>query len=197
MVERRTRWFLGLWLAGWSLFGLYSIEAWAAPSVRMYGASWCGPCRTVKKYLRKKGVSFQYLDIDVPKNRALYLQDRSRGGIPLLIIGRDKIVGANLLRIRAALERARVLKENPKKTPPKGGSYGGHSAEWWQRQFRDLRGRLHEMRGKVKRFEQVAVDHHEKEVLQKMRANQKILEESVDQLEVDASRVSLPRKYRQ
>jgi mycoredoxin len=32
--------------------------------VTVYGASWCGPCQQVKKYLNDRDISFDYVDID-------------------------------------------------------------------------------------------------------------------------------------
>src|SRR5947209_3048104 len=74
-----------------------SATASAAGRVVMYGASWCGPCRTVKAFLTASGVAFQYLDIDQADNRAQF--DRVTGdekGIPLVLVDEEKIRGARL-----------------------------------------------------------------------------------------------------
>lgn len=32
--------------------------------ITVYGASWCGPCKQVKKWLDDKGIAYDYVDID-------------------------------------------------------------------------------------------------------------------------------------
>jgi glutaredoxin len=175
-----------------TLFAAAEAEA----GVTMYGAAWCGPCRTVKAFLGSTGVAFEYVDIDEPAGRARYLEARgSYKGIPLIEIGRTQIRGANLEAIGAALERENLLKS----APPKAGgtTYGGHSPEWWQQQFRDLRRSLAEMEAAVAAKKKDAIDHYEKELLAGLEENRDILAQSIDQLENDASNVSLPRKYRE
>src|SRR5688500_9218171 len=172
-------------------------ESEAAPEVKMFGASWCGPSRVVKQFLDQNRIPYTYLDVDDDKNREAFRRESSQGGIPLIVIGSEKITGATLPAIATALERGGAAKSM--QAPPKsgGGTYGGHSPAWWQSQFRDLRSRIEDLDRRTKAFERVAGDNVEKEVLDRMKDDCKILQASLDQLEVDASNVSLPRNFRE
>src|SRR5688572_30821185 len=92
------------------LFSMACSAAEAAPEVRMFGASWCGPCRVVKQFLDQNRVPYTYLDVDNDKNREAFRREASQGGIPLIVIGTEKITGANMPAIAASLERGGVLK---------------------------------------------------------------------------------------
>lgn len=164
--------------------------------VTMYGAKWCGPCRAVKGFLTRNKVPFEYVDIDTERGRSRYVAARgSYKAIPLTVIGRQKILGANLKAIVTAFQQAHLLQgETP--VASAGEKYGGHSPEWWQVQFRQLRGQLALMDRAIEQKEKVAADNYEKELLAKMKENREIVQQSIDQLEVDASNVSLPRKFR-
>lgn len=180
------------------ILSLFAVPAAAGqPQVTMYGAKWCGPCRALKSFLTRNRVPFEYVDIDSEGGRSRYVAARgSYKGIPLTVIAGQKIRGANLKAIATALQRVRLLKDVAPE-PSGGKSYGGHSAEWWQVQFRQLRGQLELMDQAIERKEEVAADHYEKELLAKMKEDREIVQQSIDQLEVDASHVSLPRKFRQ
>jgi glutaredoxin len=166
--------------------------------VTMYGASWCGPCGAVKAFLQQNRVPFEYVDIDQDLGRQRY--EAARGsfkGIPLTVVAGQAIRGANLTSLAGALQRAKLLGDDAAQKPSAGESYGGHSAAWWQVQFRQLRGQLARMDQEIARGEKVAFDHHEKELLDKLREDREIVAQSIDQLESDASNVSLPRKFRE
>ncbi|MCK6552628.1 glutaredoxin family protein [Myxococcota bacterium] len=169
----------------------------AEPTVRMFGASWCGPCAAVKQFLEAVQVPFVYLDVDDAKNREAFLREGGEGGIPYLVIGTEKIRGANLPKITDALTRSGALRARPDLTSRGVDLYGGQPAEWWQAQFRELRARIAALDDAVKSAERSAQFDDEKATVQRMKQDKKILEASVDQLENDASNVSLPRKYRE
>jgi glutaredoxin len=180
-----------------ALISVPSIATAEEPAVAMYGAAWCGPCAAVKAFLSRNGVAFTYFDIDTEDGRQRYEAARgSYRGIPLTVIKGQAIRGANLESIAAALSRSNLAAVK-KPVPTNTESYGGHSAEWWRAQFRQLRSQLARMDQEIARGEKVAFDHHEKELLAKLRENREIVSQSIDQLEVDASNVSLPRRYRE
>lgn len=165
-------------------------------AVTMYGASWCGPCHAVKAFLTQNRVVFEYVDIDTPQGRTRYQAARgSYRGIPLTTVGRQAIRGANLRSLTEALARNRLI-DAVAPTPAGSNRYGGHPAEWWQAQFRQLRAQLTRMDQQIAAGEKVAVDHYEKELLAKLKDDREIVSQSIDQLEVDASNVSLPREFR-
>jgi glutaredoxin len=176
---------------------LPSIASAEQPSVIMYGAAWCGPCGAVKAFMTQNRVPFEYVDIDTEPGRQRY--EAARGGyrgIPLTIVNGQSIRGANLQSLAAVLIQAKLLASS---APPPAGSesYGGHSPAWWQAQFRQLRGQLVRMDQEVARGEKEAADHYDKELLAKLKDDREIVSQSIDQLETDASNVSLPRKYRE
>lgn len=176
------------------LLGLFlACPAYAgAPKVEMYGASWCGPCRSVRAMLDKDQIPYTYTDIDAPGGREAYQRARpARRGIPLLIIGSNKIVGANFEAIRAALGQPKVA---PSAT---AGEYGGQTAQWWQQQFRSMRQYLAGVKQRADALEKVAADNVDKERLSKLREHQEEVEATLQQFDNDASRVALPRKFRQ
>ena len=167
-----------------------------AEEVTMYGAVWCGPCGAVKAYLSANRVAFEYVDIDTDAGRARY--ERARGdfrGIPLTTIGSQQVRGANLIALGAALQQAKVMAKEA--AAPAGESYGGHSPSWWQAQFRQLRMQLARMDQEIASNKKTSIDHYEKELLAKLETDREIVAQSIDQLENDASNVSLPRKYRE
>lgn len=169
----------------------------AEPVVRMFGASWCGPCGAVRQFLDAAQVPYVYLDVDDAKNREAFLREGGEGGIPYLVIGSDKIRGANLPKIAEALTRSGGMRANPQLVAQGAELFGGQRAEWWQAQFRELRARIGELGEAAKSAERAAQFDDEKEAVARMKQDKKILEASLDQLENDASNVSLPRKYRE
>jgi glutaredoxin len=172
-----------------------SIALAADPEVKMFGATWCGPCRAVKQFLEQSHVEFAYYDIDDPKNREAFRQTGSRG-IPVLFVGREKILGANFERIQQTLERSGKIRPTAlQRAQP--GTYGGHRPEWWQAQFRELRKQVADLDAEITALAKSATDSYEKEVVARRREDKKIAEETLDQLESDASNVSLPRNYRE
>ena len=175
---------------------LPSLAIAGEPDVTMYGASWCGPCGAVKAFLTQNRVAFTYLDIDTDAGRKQYEAARgSYRGIPLTIVKGQAIRGANLESIASALQRATVAEVRAPAVS--GQTFGGHPPSWWQTQFRQLRGQLTRMDQEIARGEKVAFDHHEKELLAKLKEDREIVSQSIDQLENDASNVSLPRSYRE
>jgi glutaredoxin len=170
----------------------------AAPEVRQYGAAWCGPCRAVRSFLEKNGVPFRYVDIDVPAGREEFHRvSGGNSGIPLIFIGQERINGADLRRIRLVLEREKLIKEAPAEGKEGVDLFGGHSKEWWRSEFRDLRTYQARLEEQVRALEPVAVDNVEKEVLSQKKDNLRIVRATIDQLDNDASKVALPREYRE
>lgn len=163
----------------------------APPELVMFGATWCGPCKAVRAYFEQNRVPYTYRDIDDEQNRAAFRAEGG-GGIPLVIAGASKVRGANL----PALAKLAGLEKQAAPAKPGGESYGGHSPTWWQEQFQDLRTRIDRARTEARDLEAAAADHHEKEVLARMKENLKILEASLDVLENEASNAGVPRKYR-
>lgn len=167
----------------------------AKGDVTMYGASWCGPCRAVKGALDQNRIPYRYVDIDSEAGRADYKRARgSSRGIPLLVIGSTKIVGANFAAIGQALQKNGLTQGAP--AQPQKGEYGGKTAGWWQSQFRSMRGYEAQLKQQIDQLAAVAADDVDKGRLAAMRDKHEVVKASIQQLENDASRASVPRKYR-
>lgn len=162
------------------------------PKVTMYGASWCGPCKIVRSYLQRSKVTFEYRDIDQPNHMAAFRREVGRGGIPVTIIGGREIKGANTPAI------AEALGLNPP-APRKGQKlYGGQPASWWTNQFRALRAQADRVKAEIAKMEssELTLDNVQEARLEARRQRLEVIEESLTSLFNDASRFSLPRKYR-
>ncbi|MFT3768906.1 MAG: glutaredoxin family protein [Minicystis sp.] len=63
----------------------------AASSITLYGASWCGACRSLEAKLTQRNIPFDKVDVD--RNRDAYDRARAQSGlgngIPLTHIARD------------------------------------------------------------------------------------------------------------
>jgi glutaredoxin len=173
-------------------------EALAKPEVTMYGASWCGPCRAVRAFLTRHSISFDYRDIDSEENRARFRAvTGTQRGIPLVLIDGERVRGANLKALRMILERKGIQVGAAQAPRPGQELYGGHPASWWQTHFAALRKRVAEFETRVEQFDAYAQTHYDRDVvLGKMKEDLEILNGALDQLEIDASRVALPRRYR-
>lgn len=187
-----------------------AVEAKPEPQpVTLFGASWCGACRATEAFLKRVRVPFSYRDIDQPEIRKEFRRvARERKGIPVIVVGDAQMVGANLKALAALLERngytlpktEAAATEGRGSGPSAGsrtGEFGGHSAAWWQAQFRNVRAKIATKTGDIDKFSKVAADNIETEVLERMKDDLEILEETLNLLETDASSVSLPRKYRE
>jgi mycoredoxin len=181
------------------LFALFPAALFAAETeVVMYGASWCGPCGAVKGFLTQNAVPFEYVDIDTDQGRERY--EAARGGyrgIPLTVIRGQSIRGANLEAIAAALQQSNVVKGSVAAPKSGGETYGGHPPMWWQAQFRQLRATLARIDQEIAVRDKSRIDSTQKDLIVRLKDDREIVSQSIDQLEVDASNVSLPRKYRE
>jgi mycoredoxin len=182
----------------WLLLSGVAVPALAAPSVTVFGADWCGPCHRVRDYLRANLVAFDFVDVDDDAGHAKFAAlAGSKMAIPLTVAGGEQVRGSDFKALAAMLGRQGIIKTVAVSADEGGESYGGHSAAWWEQQFRELRMRVRAHAERVKQLDRVAVDHHERgEVLPRLQKQLKVVEASLAQLELDASRASLPRKYR-
>ena len=75
--------------------------------IKMIGAQWCQPCKTVKQYLETSGIDYEYLDIDEEDTLA-QLQSFGIRSVPALAKeGDDGVlkfyVGSNIDEIKKFL----------------------------------------------------------------------------------------------
>lgn len=90
--------------------------AGADGSVVIYSAPWCGFCKQAKAYLRERGVVFLERDVEASAAAQRELDAKLRaahaagGGVPVLDIGGQLVLGFDRARIDEALAR---LKQRP------------------------------------------------------------------------------------
>jgi mycoredoxin len=50
-----------------------------AEALIIYGTSWCGPCRTLKRLLSERNVAFTYVDIETTPDAAEFVTKINKG----------------------------------------------------------------------------------------------------------------------
>lgn len=170
----------------------------AAPEVTVYGASWCGPCQTVKTYLKQQHVAFEFIDIDQDGNRERFARaSPDSGSIPLTFVGKESVRGARLQALRTLLVQRQMIQAPRGNDGAKAGAYGDYSAEEWQQQFQAMRQRVAALKERLAKLEREVVDVEGRaQILPRARRDLKVAMDSLDDLEKAASDVSLPRQYR-
>lgn len=77
--------------------------------VTLYGASWCGACRSARDFLKKRGVAFTELDIEkdtgarAEMTRKLKAAGRAGAGIPVIDVRGKILTGFNPRALSAAI----------------------------------------------------------------------------------------------
>lgn len=61
--------------------------------VRIYTAKWCAICKQAKTYLNSHGIAFDESDIETEKGLQAYTDAGGGDGIPLLLVGNERVVG--------------------------------------------------------------------------------------------------------
>ncbi len=112
-----------------SFQGLDAIESYfAAPSalaanssqqVVMYATSWCGYCRKAREYLKRNGIAYVEYDIEKSSEGKRRFAELGGTGVPLILVGTQKIRGWNPGALKAALARARVRPTAPAPPAPR------------------------------------------------------------------------------
>ena len=84
------------------------------PQVKLFMTSWCHYCRLTSQFLRSKGVTFTEHDIESdPKALSEYLAIGGGSGVPLVVIGDERVLGYDV----AAMERALAALPQPAEEP--------------------------------------------------------------------------------
>jgi glutaredoxin len=83
------------------------IAAAPAGPVVMYATSWCPYCAQARAYFGRKGIT--YTEYDIEKSATAKAEFRRLGGrgVPLILVGREKMSGFSEQGMDALLARAR------------------------------------------------------------------------------------------
>lgn len=75
------------------------------PTVKVYTRTTCGPCRTLKHWLKVKGVPFIEINVDDdPKLMDIVIERTGLQMVPMIQVGEDKFIsGLNLPLLSTAL----------------------------------------------------------------------------------------------
>lgn len=82
-----------------------------SPQVKVYSATWCGYCKSLKKFLAAEGIAASVIDVDrLPEAEQKRMETEmkrltGRVSFPTVVIGDEVIAGFSPSRIRKALER--------------------------------------------------------------------------------------------
>jgi len=81
-------------------------RAAAKPVVRMYATDWCPYCRQARAYFARHAIP--YAELDIEKSPAARFEYESVGGrgIPLILVGSERINGFSEPRVARALKAA-------------------------------------------------------------------------------------------
>jgi glutaredoxin len=81
----------------------------AGGGVVVYKTSWCGVCKQVEGYLKRKGVQYEAKDIEKDRSAAAELQAKAQaqnvrtGSVPIIDVGGQLIVGFDRARLEKLL----------------------------------------------------------------------------------------------
>lgn len=62
-------------------------------AVEIYITDWCGYCKKTRKYLESKGIPYVAYDIEKDGAAKIRYQEMGGEGVPLIVIGQNKIAG--------------------------------------------------------------------------------------------------------
>ena len=78
--------------------------------ITIYGAEWCPPCHTAKAYLKSRGISYDYVNVDEnPEEGRQIAMKTGWTAIPIIKIGEEYILGFDRPKIDGALQANKLL----------------------------------------------------------------------------------------
>lgn len=81
----------------------------AAPLVEIYTTPSCPYCKALRKYLHARGIEYIEHNISASQQTREAFYATGAHGVPVTVIGGQRIHGFNPLRIESALRKARAL----------------------------------------------------------------------------------------
>lgn len=73
------------------------------PEVTLYSAAWCGYCDAARRFFKKNNIAFTEHDIEKSAAGAAGYKKHGGGGIPVIVIGDEKINGFEVGMMREKL----------------------------------------------------------------------------------------------
>lgn len=69
--------------------------------LEIYGAAWCVPCKSAKRFLDRSGVSYNYSDVETQPEALERIQELGYSGVPVFVLGGEHWQGFNLEKLQA------------------------------------------------------------------------------------------------
>lgn len=79
----------------------------SAAEPQLFTAVWCGYCRKAKAYLAERGLAYREHDIDTADGQLAFAQAGSASGIPLLLVGEQRVQGFSVSAYDAVFRQLR------------------------------------------------------------------------------------------
>ena len=76
-------------------------------TVIMYSAEWCGICKRAKKYMDSEGIPYKEYDVDESSKGRRDYKKLNGKGVPIILVGDQRMNGFSPKRLLAMLEAAR------------------------------------------------------------------------------------------
>lgn len=76
------------------------------PLVQIYTTESCGYCKLLRRYLNARGIPYADYDIETNRDARLAFEAAGAQGVPLVVIGGQRIQGFNPVAIERALDAA-------------------------------------------------------------------------------------------
>jgi len=68
------------------------------PEIIMYGAAWCGVCRSARQYLSENGIKYKEYDIDTSSKGKRDYKNMKGTGVPIFLIDGERYNGFSASR---------------------------------------------------------------------------------------------------
>lgn len=81
----------------------------SARKVTLLSAQWCGACRQAKAYMNSRKIAFEEWDIDRSDYARAKMRELGANGVPVILVGKQAMVGFSAERLDAMLKNAGAL----------------------------------------------------------------------------------------
>lgn len=86
---------------------VHHFQAEHAPKIEIFTARWCGACTYAKQYMAKNNIDFIERDIESNPSNGQRFKALGGQGVPLLLVGKYKMLGFDPTRLRTLIEATR------------------------------------------------------------------------------------------